>query len=128
MLLISNAYDFNIKILNHNIPRLAETHWQVKRDKFYDLKKAFSVSISKLDEIKVRIHAKITGQQNSLYSAFAKTDEILTIEKMADIEIQAMVNSGVPKDIATGWVVKALEDLKVQGVKIITNIPWNGLN
>lgn len=53
---------------------------------------------------------------------------MLTIEKMTDIKIQAMVNSGVPRDIATGWVVKALEDLKVQGVKAITHIPWNGLN
>ncbi len=99
-----------------------------KSDKFYDLQKAFSISISKLDEIKVGIHAKITGQQNSLYSVFAKTGEVLTIEKMANIEIQAMVNAGVPRDMATGWVVKALENLKSQGVKAITHIPWNGLN
>ena len=99
-----------------------------KSDKFYDLQKAFSVSINKLNEISVGIHAKITGQQNSLYSAFAKKNEVLTIDKMADIEIQAMVNAGVPRDVATGWVVKALENLKAQGVKVITNIPWNGLN
>lgn len=47
---------------------------------------------------------------------------------MANIEIQAMVNSGIPQDIATGWVVKALEDLKLQGVTEIKNIPWNGSN
>jgi hypothetical protein len=39
-----------------------------------------------------------------------------------------MRNAGIPKDVATGWVVKSLEDLKVQGVTEITNIPWNGLN
>jgi len=39
-----------------------------------------------------------------------------------------MSNIGIPKNIATGWVVKALENLKSQGVKVITNIPWNGLN
>ncbi len=39
-----------------------------------------------------------------------------------------MVNKGIPEDIATGWVIKSLEDLKSQGVKIISNIPWNGLN
>jgi hypothetical protein len=30
--------------------------------------------------------------------------------------------------VATGWVVKALEDLKAQGVTEIKNIPWNGVN
>ncbi|WP_162623246.1 hypothetical protein [Confluentibacter sediminis] len=47
---------------------------------------------------------------------------------MAEIEIQALIDAKIPKDIATGWVIKALEDLKIQGVKVITNIPWNGLN
>ncbi|MDF7819258.1 hypothetical protein P1X15_16685 [Runella sp. MFBS21] len=47
---------------------------------------------------------------------------------MADIEIRAMTLAGIPQDIATGWVVKALEDLKNKGVTTITNIPWNGLN
>ncbi|MBK9591010.1 MAG: hypothetical protein IPO32_05730 [Crocinitomicaceae bacterium] len=47
---------------------------------------------------------------------------------MADIEIQAMVNVGIPSDIATGWIIKALEDLKIQGVSDVYNIPWNGVN
>lgn len=28
----------------------------------------------------------------------------------------------------TGWVVKSIEDLKLQGVTEIKNIPWNGVN
>ena len=52
----------------------------------------------------------------------------MEIGEMADIEIKAMVNSGIPKDIATGWVVKGLEDLQAKGVKSIANIPWNGVN
>lgn len=47
---------------------------------------------------------------------------------MAEIEIQAMINVGIPENIATGWVIKALENLKAQGVKMITHIPWNGMN
>jgi hypothetical protein len=39
-----------------------------------------------------------------------------------------MKNAGIPEDVATGWVVKALEDLKVQGIIEIKNIPWNGVN
>lgn len=52
----------------------------------------------------------------------------MTIDIMADIEIQAMMNAGIHKDIATGWIIKALENLKIQEVTEITNIPWNGLN
>jgi hypothetical protein len=39
-----------------------------------------------------------------------------------------MKNAGIPEDIATGWIVKALEKLKLQGVNNITGIPWNGIN
>lgn len=39
-----------------------------------------------------------------------------------------MKNVGIPENIATGWVIKALEDLKKQGVSEIINIPWNGTN
>ena len=59
---------------------------------------------------------------------FCQNDKILTSDKMAEIEIKVMTNVGVPKDVAKGWVIKALEDLKAQGVKVITNIPWNGIN
>lgn len=105
-------------------------------DKFYDLQKAFSVSQNTLEiawksansGIPLNLHQQITGNQNRLYSTFAKTNQVLTIEKMADLEIQALIDAKIPKDIAIGWVIKALEDLKAQGVKVITNIPWNGLN
>ena len=108
-------------------------------DANYSLKKAFSISIDKLDDVWKQnnigtienLHAKISGSQNSLYTAFAKNraiGEILTIDKMAEIEIKAMTNNGIPKDIATGWVVKALEDIKAQGVLEIKNIPWNAKN
>ncbi len=34
-----------------------------------------------------------------------------------------MTNVRIPEDIAAGWVVKALENLKSQGVKAIIHIP-----
>jgi len=105
-------------------------------DKFYDLQKAFSVSVQSLENawktinagIPINLHARITGNQNRLYTAFARTGEVLTLEKMAAIEIQAMVDAGIPRNIASGWVIKALGSLRAQGVKIISHIPWNGLN
>jgi hypothetical protein len=98
----------------------------------YDYKEAFCISTSALDEAAgiANIHPSITGQQNSLYSNWrsANPGKKLSIDEMADIEIQAMVNVGISSDIATGWVIKALEDLKLQGVSDIRNIPWNGTN
>ncbi len=97
-----------------------------KSDEFYDANKAFSVSTDALGGQSV--HNAITGNQNRLYSFWAKSGDRLTLEKMAEIEIQAMVDAGIPKDVATGWVIRALEDLERQGVKYITNIPWNKTN
>ena len=95
----------------------------------YSYREAFSVSNSKLSDFDVA-HATITGKQNSLYSAWkrANPNASMSIEDMANIEVQAMVQSGIPSDVARGWVIKALEDLKIQGVYEIKNIPWNGVN
>ena len=109
---------------HHPLAKIAFTS-----DKFYNLSKAFSVATAKLEQFGGKgVHNVITGYQNSLYSAFAKSGQRLTLQKMAEIEIEAMVKSGIPRDVATGWIIKALEDLKKQGVKFITNIPWNGTN
>jgi hypothetical protein len=93
--------------------------------------KAFSVSRKTLEDIgDIDVHNTISGNQHSLYSAWRKANpnSKLTIDDMVGIEIKAMTNAGIPEDIATGWVVKALEDLKIQGVMEIKNIPWGGLN
>ncbi len=107
-------------------------------DLAYNYNDAFSVKVTALEDawksanqgIPQNIHGKITGQQNSLYTAWknANPTKKLTLDEMADIEIQAMVNARIPEDIATGWVIKSLEDLKLQGVTEIKNIPWNGAN
>ncbi|SMC42834.1 hypothetical protein [Cellulophaga tyrosinoxydans] len=106
-------------------------------DKFYNFRNAFSVSANKLQEVwksanpnKIApiVHDKITGYQISLYKEFGRTGERLSLEKMAEIEIEAMVRAGIPKVIAEGWVIKALQDLKTQDVKLIPHIPWVGKN
>jgi YD repeat protein len=97
----------------------------------YDYKKAFSVSKEVLEDIgDIGVHNKITGQQKSLYTEWrrANPNKALEIDEMAKIEIQAMINAGIPENVATGWVVKALEELKEKGVKSINNISWNGIN
>lgn len=104
----------------------------------YNYNDAFSVSIDALNEawkkgnlgVPQNIHSNITGKQNSFYSAWKNNNpgKKLTLDEMADIEIRAMTEAGIPNDIARGWVIKALENLQAQGVTRITNIPWNGLN
>ncbi|WP_062056044.1 hypothetical protein [Aquimarina longa] len=95
----------------------------------YSFRDAFSVSNNKLRDYDVA-HSTITGKQNSLYSNWKRTNpnKEMTINDMSKIELEAMVQSGVPEDVAKGWVIKALEDLKNQGVSEIKNIPWNGVN
>ncbi|WP_264847189.1 hypothetical protein [Capnocytophaga catalasegens] len=41
---------------------------------------------------------------NKLYTAWRKANpsKILEIDEMAEIEIKAMVNAGIPEEIATG--------------------------
>ncbi len=76
------------------------------------------------------VHSKITGKQKSLYSAWkgANPTKTMSLDYMVKIEIQAMKEAGIPEDVATGWVVKALEDLKSQGVKKLVNRPWGSVN
>ena len=52
----------------------------------------------------------------------------MTLDDMQKIEVQAMKDVNIPEDVATGWVVKALENLKSQGTEQLVNIPWNGIN
>ncbi len=108
---------------------LAKIAFNKNKARNYSELDAFSVSKSKLESFGgPDVHNIITGKQTSLYKEFGRTGERLTIEKMADIEINAMVQAGIPEDIATGWVIKALQDLKLQNVKTIPHIPWVGKN
>ena len=130
---LNNTGEYKVVAGHHPMAKKA-----FEGDLVYDYQKAFSVKPSALDDawktantgVPQNIHGKITGQQNSLYSAWkqANPNTKLTIDAMADIEIKAMKNVGIPEDVATGWVVKSLEDLKAQGVTEIKNIPWNGVN
>ncbi|MEY8357222.1 hypothetical protein AALB39_28310 [Lachnospiraceae bacterium 54-53] len=90
----------------------------------YDPNSALTISKDKLDSFGVR-HATITGQQNSLYTTYAKTGQPLTMDAMKQIEIQAMTNAGVPINYATNAVDKAIADLLKLGITKPVRIPWN---
>ena len=91
----------------------------------YNMNEALSISQSKLlDDFGVK-HSTITGKQKSLYTAYAKTGNPLTMEAMKNIEIQAMVDSGVPIEYAKETVEAAVEQLIGSGINNPINIPWN---
>ena len=90
----------------------------------YNPKTAVTISADKLDSFGVK-HTTITGQQNSLYTAYAKTGQSLTMDAMKQIEIQAMTNAGVPLDYATNAVNNAIVDLSKSGISQPVKIPWN---
>jgi len=90
----------------------------------YDSQKAITISKDQLESFGVK-HSTVTGQQHSLYSAFAATNKPLTMNAMRDIEIQALVNSGVPRDYAVNAVDTAIADLKKLGITAPVAIPWN---
>ena len=69
-------------------------------------------------------HSTITGKQASLYREFAKTGKELTMNEMKNIEIKAMVQSGVPKEYATKTVNSAIKQLKDSGITAPVKIPW----
>ena len=78
--------------------------------------------ISVHDPVNIRT---ITGQQNSLYTAYAKTGQPFTMDVMRKIKIKAMTNAGVPLDSATNAVDKAIADLIKSAITPPVKIPWN---
>ena len=92
-------------------------------DENYDYNSSLTISAGKLDELGIK-HSTITGNQSSAYSAFSKTGETLTMDSMRNIEIKALVNSGMQLDYATNAVDAAIGDLINQGVTQPTRIPW----
>ena len=71
-------------------------------------------------------HTKVTGVQQKLYRAYAKTGQPLTWDAMRSIETQALVRAGMNPGAAQAAVAGAINALKAAGVKGPTKIPWGG--
>lgn len=55
--------------------------------------------------------------------ANGKLKRAMRMDEMVEIEIQAMTTHKIPEDVARGWVIKALEDIKAE---TITHLPFTG--
>ena len=92
----------------------------------YSKRAALAISEADLAKLGVR-HAAISGLQNTLYRAFARTGKILTWDAMAAIERQALIGAGMEAEKARVTVSEAIKALKATGVTGPTRIPWGGL-
>jgi RHS repeat-associated protein len=89
----------------------------------YDANKALAVPNAEMARLKVD-HGLVSGAQQTLYRAFAKTGAPLTWEAVAEIEAKALVRGGLTQARAEATVAKAIEGLKAMGVPGPTRIPW----
>jgi hypothetical protein len=91
----------------------------------YDPKKALAIPNAELDKLGVK-HAIISGAQQRLYKAFAKTGKPLTWETIAKIETEALTDAKMNLDVAQATVAKAIQALKDAGIAAPIRIPWGG--
>ena len=89
----------------------------------YDAKAALAIPKSELERLGIK-HSTVTGAQNSLYRAFAKSGGQLSWEDIARIETEALVRAGMNDSVARATVEKAISSLKEAGVQAPTRIPW----
>lgn len=78
-----------------------------------------------LKELEIR-HTAISGARSSLYRAFAKTGEKITWDAVEEIETKALAQAGMNAEKARANVRTAIRELKKEGVRGPTRIPWGG--
>jgi len=91
----------------------------------YDAGAALAVPRAELARLGVR-HGIVSGAQQTLYRAFAKSGETLTWEAMQSIETQALIQGGMKAGVARATVRQAINALQRAGVHGPTRIPWGG--
>lgn len=89
----------------------------------YNLNQALAIPNAELARLGIN-HGLVSGAQQTLYRAFAKTGKTLTWEAVTKIEMQALVRGGMASGMAQATVQKAIQALKVAGVSGPTRIPW----
>jgi len=89
----------------------------------YDPKKALAIPKDELKRLGIS-HGVVTGAQQTLYRAFAKSGETLTWDVVQRVETQALVRGGLAPNLAKSAVKEALESMKASGVSGPIRIPW----
>ena len=91
----------------------------------YDPNAAFAVSEGFLRNYGIR-HADITGAQQVLFRDFAETGFPNTLTHHSRIAYQALVEAGMPPNVAKDLVLQSQTQLIRSGVLEPSSIPWSG--
>jgi RHS repeat-associated protein len=92
-------------------------------DPVYDPTTAPAIPNSVLEHLNMN-HDMISGAQQTMYRAYARTGQSLTWDAMELIEAQALVKGGMSPETAAATIRKAIKMLKASGVNGPTRIPW----
>jgi hypothetical protein len=90
----------------------------------YDPKTGFSISNDLMNAYGVK-HSTVTGVQQKLFNELAKSGRPNTMYEHSRIAVQALVEAGMPNDIARSLVAESVNSLRLMNVKNPMNIPWN---
>ena len=89
----------------------------------YDLNKALCLSKEEMTRLGLD-HVEMTKVQRKLYTELARSGKELTREESNRIAVEALIAGGASRQLARDMVASATWDLKLQGVRAPTDMPW----
>jgi hypothetical protein len=90
----------------------------------YDPRKGFAVSQEFMDANKLN-HADMTSKQRQLFKELEQSGKPNTIQEHTRIAVEALRAGGASGDLARNLVAESLRNLRNQGARSPSNIPWS---
>jgi hypothetical protein len=90
----------------------------------YDPKKGFSISQDYM-EARGWNHQDMTSTQRRLFDELAASGKPNTLQEHTRIAVEALQSGGATRAEARSLAAQSLWDLRSQGVRAPTRIPWN---
>jgi RHS repeat-associated protein len=90
----------------------------------YDPKQGFSISQDFM-ESRNWSHQDMTATQRQLFDELAASGRPNTLKEHTRIAVEALKSAGAPEAEARKLVAESLRDLRAQGVRAPTRVPWN---
>jgi len=70
-------------------------------------------------------HQKMTAKQRELFDELARSGRPNTLKEHTRIAVEALVEGGASRAEARRLVAESLRNLRAQGVRVPSSIPWN---
>ena len=94
-----------------------------KKNINYDPKKGFSISQKFMKENGLN-HQQMTNKQRELFKELNESGRANTLQEHTRIAVEALIAGGATRQEARDLVAASLKDLRQQGVREPSNIPW----